>query len=78
MGTLWMMDSNKDGRFSLQDLLEFGRFSNKLMKSDRFKQHELSQQLQAQFTLKMYQNIFSEESNEDDFVAWLSRVMQEN
>jgi hypothetical protein len=26
----------------------------------------------------MYQNIFSDESNEDDFVAWLSRVMQEN
>ena len=26
----------------------------------------------------MFQQIFSNESNEDDFVAWLSRVLQEN
>lgn len=48
------------------------------IKSGRFKQHELSQQLKAHCTLKMYQSIRSEESNEDDFVAWLSRVLQEN
>lgn len=26
----------------------------------------------------MYQRIFSDDSNEDDFVAWLSRVLMEN
>jgi hypothetical protein len=26
----------------------------------------------------MWQQIFSQDSSEDDFVAWLSRVLQEN
>ena len=51
MGTLFLMDTDKDGRFSLPDLLEFGRRAISLIKSDRFKQHELNQQLQAHCTL---------------------------
>ena len=45
MGTLFLMDTDKDGRFSLQDVQEFGRKAIVLIKSGRFKQHELSQQL---------------------------------
>ncbi len=55
MGLLFLMDVDKDGRFSLKDVQEFGAKAIDLIKSGRFKQHELSQQLQAHYTLKMYQ-----------------------
>ena len=37
LGLLYCMDTDKDGRFSLPDLLEFGRRAIALIKSDRFK-----------------------------------------
>ncbi len=54
MGLLFLMDVDKDGRFSLKDIQEFGAKAIELIKSGRFKQHELSQQLQAHYTLKMF------------------------
>jgi hypothetical protein len=36
MGMLFLMDTDKDGRFSLQDIQEFGRKAIVLIKSGRF------------------------------------------
>ena len=42
MGMLFAMDTDKDGRFSVADMQEFGRKAIVLIKSGRFKQHELA------------------------------------
>ena len=78
LGMLFMMDWNKDGRFSLDDMQSFGKMSIKTIQDKGFKTHELSQQIQAHCTLEMWQTVCGSSAKEDDFVAWLSRVLQEN
>ena len=78
LGLLFMMDWNKDGRFSLDDLKQFGSFAMSLIHEKGYKQHELSQQIQAHCTLQLWSKVCGSDTKEDDFVAWLSRVLQEN
>jgi hypothetical protein len=40
-----MMDWDKDGRFSLDDLKQFGRMALSLIAEKGYKHHELSQQI---------------------------------
>ena len=43
LGTLFMMDADKDGRFTLDDIQSFGKLSINQIKQQGFKTHELSQ-----------------------------------
>lgn len=45
LGLLFMMDWDKDGRFSLEDLKQFGRMALSLIAEKGYKHHELSQQI---------------------------------
>ena len=78
LGMLFMMDWNKDGRFTIDDMQQFGKMSIKTIEEKQFKQHELGHQLQAHCTLQMWQTVCGSTEKEDDFVAWLSRILQEN
>eukprot|EP00347_Sterkiella_histriomuscorum_P012640 403367795 len=69
LGNLFMMDANKDGRFSHDDLMHFATVSIKEVK--KYKQHEINSQLQAFCTLQMWQQVCGDESKESDFVGWL-------
>lgn len=51
LGLLFMMDWDKDGRFSLDDIQQFGAMAITLISEKGYKQHELSQQIQANCTL---------------------------
>jgi hypothetical protein len=73
-----MMDLDKDGRISLDDFTQFGVMSINTIKQKEFQHHELGQQLQAHCTLELWKAGCGSEANEDDFVAWLCRVLQEN
>ena len=41
LGMLFMMDSNKDGRFTLDDLQQFGQMAIETIREKGFKTHEL-------------------------------------
>ena len=45
LGMLFMMDRNKDGRFSLDDLQQFGRIAIDAIQEKGFKTHELLVQM---------------------------------
>ena len=78
LGMLFMMDQNKDGRFTLDDLQAFGSMAINTIREKGFKTHELLVQMQAHCTLMMWHEICGTQAKEDDFVAWLSRLLQEN
>ena len=78
LGMLFMMDKNKDGRFTMDDLQLFGRMAIETIQEKGFKTHELLVQMQAHCTLMLWHEICGTQAKENDFVAWLSRLLQEN
>ena len=73
-----MLDGDKDGRITLEDMLQFATMSIKTIKSKDFQTHELGQQLQAHCTLELWKASCGSDDKEEDFVAWLCRLLQEN
>jgi len=75
IGTLYFLDEDKDGRFTLEDLMNYVGFCHE--KQKHYKPHEIQSMLQGACTLMMWQNVCTEEG-EDDFVAWIGRLLYEN
>eukprot|EP00826_Nyctotherus_ovalis_P046503 TRINITY_DN5262_c0_g2_i17.p1 TRINITY_DN5262_c0_g2~~TRINITY_DN5262_c0_g2_i17.p1 ORF type:complete len:222 (+),score=52.42 TRINITY_DN5262_c0_g2_i17:128-793(+) len=75
MGNLFNLDYDKDGRFSLVDIQKFAHMAIEKIKT--CKPHEIQSQLQAFCSLNMYSESKSKEQ-EDDFVAWIGRVLYED
>lgn len=75
LGCLFVLDEDKDGRVTLQELLGFVSFCHE--KARHYKPHEIQAMLQAACTLNLWQRI-SEEEGEDNFVAWIGRILYEN
>eukprot|EP01017_Pseudomicrothorax_dubius_P045771 TRINITY_DN7969_c0_g1_i1.p1 TRINITY_DN7969_c0_g1~~TRINITY_DN7969_c0_g1_i1.p1 ORF type:complete len:236 (+),score=55.42 TRINITY_DN7969_c0_g1_i1:65-772(+) len=76
LGTLYVVDADKDGRVTLEELLEFGLFCMTNLRS--YKTYEFQSQLQAATTLKMWESIKRDENGLDDLVAWIGRMLYEN
>ena len=69
-----MLDSNKDGRFTLEELEQFAIFySENTKKSNRY---EYQYQIQAQCTFKLWQSL--QDHGPDEFAAWVGRLLYEN
>lgn len=75
IGTLFKLDEDKDGRFTLQDLENYASFCDS--KQKEYKPHELQSMLQGACTLIMWQSVCTEEG-QNDFEAWIGRVLYEN
>ena len=75
MGNLFNLDNDKDGRFSLSDFQHFVHMAVEKIKT--CKPHEIQSQLQAFCSLNMYSRVKSKEQ-EDDFVAWIGRLLYED
>ena len=75
ISTLFTLDEDKDGRFTLQDLENYAAFCDS--KQKEYKPHELQSMLQAACTLIMWENVCTEEG-QNDFEAWIGRVLYEN
>ena len=81
IGTLFVIDDDKDGRFSLVELEKFARFC--LRKQKDYKQHEAHSMLQAACTLQMWLSVSKkqgdeEQEGENDFVAWVGKLLYED
>ena len=70
-----MLNDNKDGRFCLEELYNFAKFCGKKLKN--LKTYEFQSQLQAASTMVLWQSVRTEEG-ENDFVAWVGRLLYEN
>lgn len=75
IGTLFKLDEDKDGRFTLQDLENYASFCDS--KQKEYKPHEMQAMLQGVCTLLMWQSVCSEDGR-TDFEAWIGRVLYEN
>ncbi len=80
IGTLFCMDANKDGRFTLDDLISssFAETASNQIKKSSHRQHEVTSQLQAQCTLTLWNTVCGDDAKEAEFVAWLSRLVYED
>lgn len=77
VGNLFVLDSNKDGRITIQELIDFAIFCNKNLKN--YKTYEFQSQLQAATTLELWKFIKNnEQENIDDVIAWIGRLLYEN
>ena len=74
IGNLYILDADKDGRFSLEEIYRFAEYCRD--ESSNFKGYEFNFQLQAQSTIKMWNSL--QKSSEDDFSAWIGRLLYEN
>ena len=63
IGTLFVIDDDKDGRFSLVELEKFARFC--LRKQKDYKQHEAHSMLQAACTLQMWLSVSKKQGDEE-------------
>ena len=75
IGTLFRLDEDKDGRFTLQDLENYAKFCDS--KQKEYKPHELQSMLQGVCTLIMWQSVCTDEG-QNDFEAWIGRILYEN
>lgn len=75
IGTLFVIDEDKDGRFYLKELENHAKFCHNRQKS--YKPHEITCMLQSACTLILWQSVNTEEG-EDDFVAWIGLLLYEN
>jgi len=75
LGNLFNIDADKDGRFSLEDFQKFAVVA--IDRVRKCKPHEIQSQLQAFCTLNMYSAVKTKEQ-EDDFVAWVGRILYED
>lgn len=70
--TLFFLDADKDGKFTLSDFAKLSKISED--KEKEYKRFEFSSQLQAYFTLLMWKAVCSEEG-EKDFVDWVKKLI---
>ena len=70
--TLFFLDSDKDGLFTLNDFSKLSKISEE--KEKEYKRYEFSAQLQAYFTLLMWKNVCSDEG-EKKFVEWIKKLI---
>ena len=70
--TLFYLDSDKDGLFTLKDFSKLSKISEE--KEKEYKRYEFSAQLQAYFTLLMWKNVCSDEG-EKKFVEWIKKLI---
>jgi len=75
IGNLYVLDSNKDGRITLEELFEFAVFCAQNLKN--VKTYEFQSQLQAFTTLQLWQTIKTIDG-ENDIIAWIGRLLYEN
>ncbi|KAJ1491277.1 hypothetical protein T484DRAFT_1933558 [Baffinella frigidus] len=73
LGTLWVLDSDRDGRVTLNELLQFAALCAE--KRRDFKEHEFTMQLQGFCTLRMFDQV--SEQGEEAFVEWFSALFSE-
>lgn len=74
IGNLFLLDTDKDGRFTLQDFEEFAVYCRD--EKENFKLYEFSFQLQARSTLKMWNSL--QNGSDGDFKAWIGRLLHES
>ena len=72
LATLFFLDSDKDGNFTLSDFSRLSKMSEE--KEKQYKRFEFSAQLQAFFTLRMWKQVCSEEG-EKEFIAWIKKLI---
>lgn len=75
IGNLFVLDQDKDGRVTLDEIYNFCFFIIKHLKN--IKTYEFQSQLQAYTTLETWQVIKTTEG-ENDLVAWIGRLLYEN
>ena len=75
LGILFILDEDKDGRVTLEELINFGQFCNQHMKN--YKTYEFQNQLQAFTTLQLWHELKKPEG-EKDVIAWIGRLLYEN
>jgi hypothetical protein len=75
IATLFKLDEDKDGRFTLSDLENYAAFCDSKQKD--YKPHEMQSMLQGLCTLQMWQSVCTEDG-QTDFEAWVGRVLYEN
>eukprot|EP00891_Asterochloris_glomerata_P009664 jgi/Astpho2/9664/Aster-x1595 len=67
LGVLWVLDSNHDGRVSLEELETLADLARK--RSRCYQPHEFQSQMQGYCTLKLWQAM-SREGGKEAFVDW--------
>ena len=70
--TLYFLDSNKDGLFTMKDFINLSKISEE--KEKKYKRDEFTSQLQAHFTLMMSKKVCSEQG-EAEFVSWIIKLV---
>ena len=74
IGNLFVMDSDRNGRFHYWELEEFAKYCRDESKS--FKGYEFNFQLQAQSTLLLWKEL--EEEGSEGFGDWIGKLLSEN
>lgn len=75
MGILFVLDEDRDGRVTLEELINFAVFCMVHLKN--YKTHEFQSQLQAFTTLQIWHEL-KKPDGESDVVAWIARLLYEN
>ena len=70
--TLYFLDSNKDGLFTMKDFINLSKIAEE--KEKKYKRYEFTSQLQAHFTLMMSKKVCSEQG-EQEFVSWIIKLV---
>ena len=70
--TLYFLDSNKDGIFTMKDFINLSKIAEE--KEKKYKRYEFTSQLQAHFTLMMSKKVCSEQG-EQEFVSWIIKLV---
>ena len=70
--TLYFLDSNKDGLFTMRDFINLSKIAEE--KEKKYKRYEFTSQLQAHFTLMMSKKVCSEQG-EAEFVSWIIKLV---
>ena len=70
--TLYFLDSNKDGLFTMKDFINLSKIAEE--KEKKYKRYEFNSQLQAHFTLMMSKQVCSEQG-EAEFVSWIIKLV---
>ena len=73
LGSLYWLDADKDGKFSISDFTQFAH--TWVERSKLHKKYELHSQLQAYFTLKMWKEVNSKDGDPQKFIDWISNLM---
>jgi hypothetical protein len=74
IGNLFILDRDKDGRFTVAEFVSFAEYCRD--ESVNFKHYEFNFQLQAKSTLRMWKEL--QQGGEEDFAAWVGRLLYES